>query len=84
MGHAGTSAGGSWGRHRLLSGDQQVHSSRGGPWGGVLELDSVHTRRVRCDLCARGLQRLVGELGQGHVRINLNPGRCPSSAECTD
>ena len=44
----------------------------------------LHTRRVRCDLCARGLQRLVGELGQGHVRINLNPGRCPSSAERTD
>lgn len=43
MGHAGTSAGGSWGRHRRLSGDQQVHGSRGGPWGGVLELDSAHT-----------------------------------------
>lgn len=32
---------------------------------------------VRCDLCAWGLQRLVGELGQGHVRINLSPGQCP-------
>ena len=25
------------------SGSQQVHSSRGGPWEGVLELDSAHT-----------------------------------------
>lgn len=32
---------------------------------------------VWCDLCAWGLQCLVGELGQGHVRINLNPGQCP-------
>ena len=25
------------------SGSQQVHSSWGGPWEGVLELDSAHT-----------------------------------------